>query len=89
MECPFFTNMEKGNSTMSSADRQISFKMSSELADNLGRIANKMDVNMSKMVRGCLLLGMPVFEKNPMLLDVIDTINSYRKCQSNNGVETA
>lgn len=67
---------------MPSADKQISFKMSSELASELSRMAYKMDINMSKMLRGCLLLGMPVFEKNPMLLDVIDTINSYRKYEA-------
>ena len=67
---------------MPSADKQISFKMSNELASELSRMAYKMDINMSKMVRGCLLLGMPVFEKNTMLLDVIDTINSYRKYRS-------
>jgi len=67
---------------MPSADKQISFKMTSSLAEELSKLSYKMDVNMSKMVRGCLLLGMPVFEKNPMLLDVIDTINSYRKYRS-------
>ena len=72
---------------MATADRQISFKISSELADSLGHLANKMDINMSKMVRACLLLGMPVFEKNPMLLNVIDTINNYKRIQRNNGDE--
>lgn len=67
---------------MPSADKQISFKMTNSLAEELSKLSYKMDVNMSKMVRGCLLLGMPVFEKNPMLLDVIDTINSYRKYRS-------
>jgi predicted DNA-binding protein len=82
MECPFLTNIKEGTQTMASADRQISFKMPSELADHLGYISNKMDINMSQMVRACLLLGMPVFEKNPILINVIDSINQYKKQQS-------
>ncbi len=86
MECPFLTR-DKGDSNMASADRQICFKMNTELADSLGHLANRLDINMSKMVRACLLLGMPVFEKNPMLLNVIDTINNYKRIQTNNGDE--
>jgi len=70
-------------------ERQMSFKLDQVLADRLGRFANKLDVNRSKVTRVCLLLAMPIIEKNPLLVDVIDNINPQRLSQSFNGDKDA
>jgi len=71
---------------MPSADRQISVKIDEETASQLGRLTVELDVTASRIIRTCLLLGLPMLKANRYLIGM-DNIAAYQRCQSVKGDE--
>ena len=84
MRCPLLE--ERVLKSMPSADRQISVKIDEETANQLGRLTVELDVTASRIIRTCLLLGIPMLKANKCLVG-IDNIALYQRGQSLKGDE--
>jgi len=71
---------------MPAADRQISFKIDEDTANQLGKLTVELDSTASRIIRTCLLLGMPMLKANKYLIGM-DNIAVYQRCQSLKGEE--